>query len=72
MVLLEMLAFTKISFIILSFMSRRIEPNEKTQIPLKLTKNPVILSEKGIWVQLTPRLKLTKENCQRNCYRKNN
>ncbi|XP_055696953.1 probable cytochrome P450 9f2 [Phlebotomus papatasi] len=44
-----------IYYILLNF---KIEPNEKTQIPLKLTKNPVILSEKGIWVQLTPRLKL--------------
>ncbi|XP_055696969.1 probable cytochrome P450 9f2 [Phlebotomus papatasi] len=39
-------------YILLNF---KIEPNEKTQIPLKLTKNPTMLSEKGIWVQLTPR-----------------
>uniref|UniRef100_A0A1B0D3B1 Cytochrome P450 n=1 Tax=Phlebotomus papatasi TaxID=29031 RepID=A0A1B0D3B1_PHLPP len=38
----------------------KIEPNEKTQIPLKLSKHPLVVSEKGIWVQFRPRK--TKEN----------
>ncbi|XP_059607443.1 probable cytochrome P450 9f2 [Phlebotomus argentipes] len=35
----------------------KIEANERTQIPLKLARNSVMLGEKGIWVQLTPRSK---------------
>uniref|UniRef100_A0A6B2E9E1 Putative cytochrome p450 9b2 n=1 Tax=Phlebotomus kandelakii TaxID=1109342 RepID=A0A6B2E9E1_9DIPT len=39
-------------YLILNF---KIEATEKTQIPLKLTKDPIMKPEKGIWVQLTPR-----------------
>ncbi|XP_059610757.1 probable cytochrome P450 9f2 [Phlebotomus argentipes] len=41
-------------YLILDFI---IEPNEKTQIPLKLSKDPALKTEKGIWVQFTPRNK---------------
>lgn len=44
-----------IYYILLNF---KIEPNEKTQIPLKLSKEPAMKTEKGIWVQLTPRSKI--------------
>ncbi|XP_059607669.1 probable cytochrome P450 9f2 [Phlebotomus argentipes] len=50
--LMEVKAF--LFYLILNF---KIEPNEKTQIPLKLTTNSAMASEKGIWVQLTPRSK---------------
>ncbi|XP_059607444.1 probable cytochrome P450 9f2 [Phlebotomus argentipes] len=40
-------------YLILNF---KIEPTEKTQIPLKISKNITFSSEKGIRVQLTPRL----------------
>lgn len=37
-------------------MTFKLEPNEKSQIPLKLKKTPIgVQSEKGIWISLKPR-----------------
>uniref|UniRef100_A0A1B0CWX1 Cytochrome n=1 Tax=Lutzomyia longipalpis TaxID=7200 RepID=A0A1B0CWX1_LUTLO len=41
-------------YILLNF---TIEPNEKTQIPLKLSKEPALKAEKGIHLQFRPRSK---------------
>uniref|UniRef100_A0A1L8E408 Putative cytochrome n=1 Tax=Nyssomyia neivai TaxID=330878 RepID=A0A1L8E408_9DIPT len=42
-------------YILLNF---TIEPNEKTQIPLKLSKEPSMKTEKGVHLQFTPRAKV--------------